>query len=393
MSEEDPKKDGDGSVEDPKKAHNGSVEEPNKADDGSVGSEKPKKPSFLDPVFGEGYNVIEVRFTIFAAILIAINNGFVNGVTMSGLLSDDTKDKDLNPDNAMVSGVAGYITNTATFLVGRDNWEKYQYNLLMLLSYMFGAFITAILSPKAKPYSVDPMFGPAFLIGGTMLLGSSVLSANGAPTRFIYYLAICANGVQNGVASIYSANLIRCTLTGAVTDIGLVIGQMIRGNFDKAGRGCVLGIIVTCFWIGGLIAYHAVRSLEARTLFINAGIFYSVGLLNIAYVMSQLKLSLFDAVTGTWDWKEVLNKIKPSGDKQDLLDLFHEIDDDDDGTLDMYELEKGLKGKVTGEELKTLLQAADSDNDGFISKQEWIELVDELYIYDEEDANRRASIF
>ena len=93
MSEEDPKKDGDGSVEDPKKAHNGSVEEPNKADDGSVGSEKPKKPSFLDPVFGEGYNVIEVRFTIFAAILIAINNGFVNGVTMSGLLSDDTKDK------------------------------------------------------------------------------------------------------------------------------------------------------------------------------------------------------------------------------------------------------------------------------------------------------------
>lgn len=354
-------------------------EEPTKVE----APEEPEKPKgALSQVFGDDYNVIEVRFTIFAAILIAINNGFVNGVTMSGFLSLNAA-TDLNPGNAMVSGVAGYITNTATFLVGGDNWDKYRYNCMMFVSYMFGAFITAILSPKAKPYAIDPMFGPSFMIGGTMLLGSSILSYNGSPTRWIYYLAICANGVQNGVASIYSANLIRCTLTGASTDIGLCIGQIIRGNYSKVGKGSVLGLIVTCFWIGGLIAYHAVRALEAYTLFINAGIFYSVGVLNIVYLVTQLNLSFTEALTGNWDWKDVLNKIHPSGGKEQFLALFDEIDDDGNGTIDMYELEKGLSDKVSPEELKALLQAADSDGDGEISKAEWEDLVKELF--DEHD--------
>ena len=361
-------------------------------------------PGLLDPVFGKDYNVIEVRFTILAAILIALNNGFVNGVTLSGLLSEAEKNPSLlNPDTAMVSGVAGYITQNARSLVANvtidekfdnedEQWDFYQYNLFMFISYMFGAFITAVLSPRAKPYSVDPMFGPAFLIGGTMLLFSSILSARERPTHYIYCLAICANGVQNGVASIYSANLIRCTLTGAVTDIGLVIGQMLRGNYAKVGKGCVLALIVTCFWIGGLISYNAVQELEKQTLFINAGIFYVVGALNIVYLVGHLRLSFFDAVTGKWSWKDVLNKITPSGDRDELLALFDEMDRDESGTLDMYELEKGLKGKVTSEELKALLLAADHDGDGEISKHEWEELVNQLFIVDASSA-RRSSIF
>lgn len=136
-------------------------------------------PGLLYPVFGKDYNVIEARFTILAAILIALNKGFVNGVTLSGLLSDKNEGlaDPLNPDEAMVSGVAGYITQNARSLVANvtieekfvdedARWHFYQYNLFMFISYMFGAFITAVLSPRAKPYSVDPMFGPAFFDWG-----------------------------------------------------------------------------------------------------------------------------------------------------------------------------------------------------------------------------------
>jgi hypothetical protein len=354
-----------------------------KARRSSITQPKKESPNPLEAVFGEGYNVTEVRFTIFAAILIAINNGFVNGVTMSGLLSP-YETTDLNPESAMVSGVAGYITNTASLLIGKNNWEKYQFQIFMFLSYMAGSFITAVLSPRAKPYNIDPMFGPSFLLGGTMLLGSSLLAAFEQPTRGIYYLAMAANGVQNGVASIYSANLIRCTLTGATTDIGLIFGQMLRGNFDKLGRGLVLGMIVSCFWIGGLIAYNAVRAFKSYTLLINAGIFYLVGILNVAYLIVNLNLSFTEALSGNWDWHDVLNSIKPSGDKQDLLDLFETLDDDDDGTLDLWELEKGLEGKVTERELKTLLVAADEDDSGDISKEEWVNLVEQLFIVDED---------
>ena len=108
-------------------------------------TEPVKKKSFLDPVFGEDYCVVEVRFTIFAAVLIALNNGFVNGVTLSKLMSDN-EPSDANPDSAMVSGVAGYITNSATFAISGPA-IKYRYNLLfMFLFDMFGAFITTVIS-------------------------------------------------------------------------------------------------------------------------------------------------------------------------------------------------------------------------------------------------------
>jgi len=354
---------------------------------------KTKKTEILDSVFGEDYNKIEARFTIFAAVLIAINNGMTNGICLSGVITVDAPANDpLNPQTAMVSGVASYVTNSGRFLSTWDDWDAYRYNTSMFLSYMFGALISGILCPNGKPYAVDPMFGPAFMIGGTMLLGSSILAAFEQQTRWIWYLALAANAVQNGVASIYSANLIRCTLTGATTDIGIIIGQMMRGNFDKVGRGCVLAIIVICFWTGGVISFYAVQAFKTRTLLINASIFYCVGILNIFYLVSQLKISLCQAVTGHWDWKDVLNKIKPDGDKQSLFDLFDELDNDGSGTLDMYELKKGLKGKVSVQELHALLQAADTDGSGDVDKQEWEELINELYRKDEPNEGLAVSL-
>lgn len=353
------------------------------SDKGAEEQAPPEKPGVFDAVFGTGYNVIEVRFTILAAILVALNNGMVNAICLSGLITENTPTL-LNPNKAMVSGVAAYVTNSATYLIDGETWDQYRFNLFMFLSYMLGSGIPGLLSPRAKPYSIDPMFGPAFMLGGTFLLASSFLSSTGSPTRWIFFLAIAANGVQNGVASIYSANLIRCTLTGATTDIGLVIGNAARGSYDKAPKACVLSIIVTCFWVGGLLAFPLVRYWRAETLFFNAAIFYSVGILNILYLVGHLKLSFVEAVTGHWDWKDVLHKIKPEGDKEEFLAFFDELDHDGGGTLDMHELEKGLRGKVTEEELHALLIAADSDNSGDIDKQEWADLVEALYQVDEE---------
>lgn len=350
-----------------------------------------KKPGVLESVFtplmGKGYNSTEVRFVLVAAIICALNNGFINGVTMSGLLLENDvetpRDLALNPETAMVSGVAGLITGSAKHLI-ETAWVKYGYNVCMLLCYMGGACFTAILSPRAKPYSIDPFYGPSFLFGGTLLLASSLMALNNVEySRFIYYFAIAANGIQNGVASIYSANLIRCTLTGSCTDIGLVIGQGLRGNFAKIGRGAVLATIVNCFWIGGLLGYIAVRELETYSLIITAVMFYLVAFLNIGYLMKKLKLSFFSALAGSWDWTDVLKKIDPSGNKEEMMGLFSRLDRDGDGTLTLDELQKGLEGTVTEEELHTLLVAADKDDSGDIDGEEWTELVNALFDKDE----------
>ena len=350
-----------------------------------------KKPGVLESVFtplmGKGYNSTEVRFVLLAAIICAFNNGFINGVTMSGWLlvgyEEPPTDVELNPPTAMVSGVAGLITSSAKHLI-ENAWVQYGYSVCMLLCYMGGACFTAILSPRAKPYSIDPFYGPSFFLGGTLLLASSLMAYHEVQSsRFIFYFAIAANGIQNGVASIYSANLIRCTLTGSCTDIGLVIGQCLRGNFAKIGRGAVLATIVICFWIGGLIGYLMVRQFEAYSLIVTAVMFYLVFVLNTCYLMKKLNLSFFSALAGSWDWTDVLKKIDPSGSKEEMMGLFGRLDRDGDGTLTLDELQKGLEGTVTEEELHTLLVAADKDDSGDIDEEEWTELVKALFDKDE----------
>ena len=65
-----------------------------------------------------------------------------------------------------------------------------------------------------------------------MLIISSTLAAlEIEEDQFIFYLASFANGIQNGISSIYSEKLIRSTgLTGTLTDIGIFLGQHLRGN-------------------------------------------------------------------------------------------------------------------------------------------------------------------
>ena len=182
----------------------------------------------LTKLFGEDYNINEAKFVLFACCLIALNSGFVNATCLSGLLIRQPG-TDANPISHMVAGFAGSYTNTSLGLASL-NATKYLYNLWILMSYMFGSFVAAMICPHAKPFVIEPNYGPTFWLGGTALLAASLLAVYEKPSRYIFFLVVFSNGIQNGIASIYSANLIRCTLSGATTDVAIVIAQMINGT-------------------------------------------------------------------------------------------------------------------------------------------------------------------
>jgi len=338
----------------------------------------------LSKLFGDDYNINEAKFILFACCLIALNSGFVNATCLSGFLID-VEGTDANPSSHMVAGFAGSYTNTSIGLAD-TNWDKYTYNLCILLSYMFGSFIAAMICPHAKPFVIEPNYGPTFWIGGTMLLAASLLAMNGYPSRYIFFLVVCSNGIQNGIASIYSANLIRCTLSGATTDIAIVIAQMINGNYKGSAKGSVLGLICFFFWFGGIIGWFGARYFTVYTLFINAIIFYMCGLVLVVYVMKEFDVSFYGAVTGTWKWKQVLKKLNTDdGDltKEKLMKIFDDIDADGDGSgdLDCEELIFGLKkAKVVmrSYEMNALFRAADENGDGSVTRDEWQALADKI---------------
>eukprot|EP00536_Pseudo-nitzschia_multiseries_P014834 jgi/Psemu1/311434/fgenesh1_kg.773_\ len=256
---------------------------------------------------------------------------------------------------------------------------------------MGGAFIAAMINPHAKPYVIEPKYGPTFLLGGAMLLGASIILQKGGPSRFVFYLATASSGVANGIASIYSANLIRCTLTGATTDVAIVCAQVIHGNTTTLARGSILSLIIFWFWVGSLLSYVAVENINTHTaLFPSAVLFFCVGIILVYYLVKEVGVSFYDAVFGIWKWKNVLHKLNNEDGEltaERLIEIYDEIyarmdaAGDGDSQISCEELRVGMmlaKVQMSDYEINTLFRAADENGDGYIDKKEWDALVKKI---------------
>jgi len=116
-----------------------------------------------------------------------------------------------------------------------------------------------------------------------------------------YYLAAAANGLQNAMSSSYSANLIRTThLTGTSTDIGIILGRVLRGNKQDLWKLFVLVGLAVSFTLGGLASFYAVQKWKEFSLLFNAGLFTLIGAGCVFYVWTQHDISIAQAATGTW---------------------------------------------------------------------------------------------
>jgi uncharacterized membrane protein YoaK (UPF0700 family) len=344
---------------------------------------------YMNTLFKGDYERKEAIYVLIGAVIVALNTGFINGICMSPEFltgtsspgSTETTGMYRGPSSQGISGTGGSFTKSGRYLV-EAQWQEYKYITVLILAYIFGAFIAGIITPRAHKHVIEPTYGPTFFIGALFLLAASLFAEYGLPSRFIFYFGTAALGVQNGIASIYSANLIRCTLTGTSTDIGLIIAQALRGNFDKFIRGTLIAVIVSNYFIGGVIAVPAVNAMHFHALWIAVGLFFLLGTLCLAYTVFELGVSLYDGLFGTWNWKHVLDNLfdDESGvhTVEDFMKLFDEIDRDSDLMIDVDELRNGLKTndkiKLSDFKLRALMRAADSDNDDLISRDEWEEL-------------------
>jgi uncharacterized membrane protein YoaK (UPF0700 family) len=331
-------------------------------------------------LFGKDISKRECSFVITAGALIAFNSGFVNGSCVSGLLSPTGASQS-------VAGFTSSYTKSALAIVDGD-WSTYGFNIGLIWSYMAGAFISGIITPDATPYQIQPTYGPTFLIGGVFLMTASILAALEAHPTYIFFLAAAANGIQNGIASIYSANLIRCSLTGSTTDIALVAAQLLQGNRKQLWKGMVILSIVCSFWLGGLISFFATRRFLSYTLFFNAALFWLIGIALVYFLVNELHVSMEAAIFGSWKWKNAIRRLNESSNGGDgetesrLLDMFDEIDADMNGQIEPDELlDFLLKAniKMSAKGVRILIKCADEDGDGLINREEWNKICEKVH--------------
>lgn len=340
---------------------------------------------------GQAASLSECIMVVIAGQLLAFNSGFSNGACLSGFLLQSGR-------RQSVAAFTGAYTGSA-LLLADGHTASFGFQACMILSFMFGACLSGLITPKAVQYRIEPTYGPTFFIGGIFLLTASILAAadhDMASDDFVFYLTAIANGMQNGLSSLYSGNLIRSShLTGTSTDIALFTGQLLRGNNTNNWKLIVLAALAASFWTGGFVSFYATQEFRTRTLLFNASLFLTVGIMLILFLMHEHSISFTQAVMGTWHWKRALTRLtsihhnsetlspslREAGQRGRLLDLFRHVDAGGSGTITPDELLDGLRKAgfaLTMREIRIMIRFADRDGNGVISEEEWRALVDEI---------------
>jgi uncharacterized membrane protein YoaK (UPF0700 family) len=347
------------------------------------------------------YSAREHAFIVLVAMLLSFNSGFSNGLSLSGLLAPAGE---ILYAFQSTSGYTGVYTQSALALAS-SSFETYQqdgdnvtnvgvfgFQSCMVLSFVSGAAISGVLNPRPSPWRLAPMYAPTFFLGAMFMCVAASLAHVDPYTpdpnrhRFYFFVAL-ANGIQNGVSSMYSANLIRTThMTGTSTDVGLFIGQLLRRNNTNLWKLKILLGLVASFWTGGFLSLYAVTQWRSRTLLFNAAVFLMVVVLIVVFLVRNLHVPLLSALRGSWHWQRTLQQLsirdanggQPQSDEK-LLSIFQSMDADGNGYLCFDELYQGLQllgcTDITRDQVEHMFQVCDRDGDGKISAKEWSDLI------------------
>lgn len=116
----------------------------------------------------DSYTYREHVFVVALGAALAFNSGFSNGVTLSGLLTPD----DVKWNAQSTSGYTGIYTasalavaDTARDSLGQTRIQFVGFQICMILSFILGSCISALLNPRPSPWRLAPMYAPTFFIG------------------------------------------------------------------------------------------------------------------------------------------------------------------------------------------------------------------------------------
>ncbi|MFG6177710.1 YoaK family protein [Halomonas sp. THAF12] len=146
----------------------------------------------------------------------------------------------------------------------------------ILISFLVGATLSGVMLPGSS-LKLGRHYETLLAIEGLLLLTAIPCLDGGAMLG--HYLASMACGLQNAMATTYSGAVVRTThLTGIITDLGLMLGNAVRGRpFDRR-KAWLLMTIVVGFILGGGVGAWLFTGLHFMALAIPAAICFVLAL-------------------------------------------------------------------------------------------------------------------
>lgn len=218
-------------------------------------------------------NDIPKKVAVLASMALAFNSGYSNGVCLGA---------GIGGANQAAAAVTGAWT-TSAFNMAKGNTAPAFVQIKALLSYMGGSAVAGLMIPKPTAFKLSEKTGQTFLIGAGLMLAASQLaekSGAGSSNKSCFYLALMANGLQNSVTSVHTANLCRSAhFSGITSDMGTFMGQCLRGNKENLFKLQVFALLALSFWGGGFSSFFVSQKFaNGSGLYASAALYLAIGL-------------------------------------------------------------------------------------------------------------------
>jgi uncharacterized membrane protein YoaK (UPF0700 family) len=174
-----------------------------------------------------------------------------------------------------VTHLTGTSTELGIALARLDAGEAAHW-ALAILAFVLGAMASGFIVQQ-RTLQLGRRYGVVLVIESLLLCAATPLIRHGHDLGL--YLATAACGLQNAMVSTYSGATLRTThLSGIFTDLGIYLGQRLRGLDVDMLRIHVCVLVATNFIIGATAGAFGYAWLAERVLLVPAALTGTVGL-------------------------------------------------------------------------------------------------------------------
>lgn len=205
----------------------------------------------------------------FGAFSLALNAGIINTVALLGFT------------HQAVSHVTGTVSALGVGVIS-GNVSTIFHLLLVIVSFLLGATLSGLITQNAT-LKLGRRYGVALLVESLLLVIALLFLLHHSELGHLFASAAC--GLQNALVTTFSGAVVRTThLTGVVTDLGISLGQWLRGNQTDSRKITLYLVIFGGFLCGSVLGALGYLQVQLYTLGFAAAITLLLALLYSIYL-------------------------------------------------------------------------------------------------------------
>lgn len=192
--------------------------------------------------------------------------------TLAGMVNVVTLLLFLTPTTHFTGNIMQFV-----LALNQGDWTNMFRFLEMILCFMGGGVFSGFLFSKKK-FEPTKRYGLLLMMFGSMMLLLFIFGLRDA--RWVYFFSFVV-GTQNGMFIYYHGIIVRTShFTGYLTDIGVVLGRLIRGQIKDRWKVLFYFTSMLFFGVGGTISFLMYQSFSTAAIiaigigYILVGLYY-----------------------------------------------------------------------------------------------------------------------